>query len=106
MTLASARFREAKETLAKAFQELEEGMEKKDSLRVRGSCEKGWFSAIAAADSLLVGHRYDEAKTHIDRRRKFRELALRSTAWLSWAYMTGSRLEGAHSLTTGSTTRS
>jgi len=77
MSLTSAGFREAKAILAKAFQELEERMEKGDSLRVRDSCEMGWLSAIATIDSLLISHGYEEAKTHIDRRRKLKELILK-----------------------------
>ena len=72
---ALSKLHEAKEILAKAFQELAEGVKKGDPLKVRDSCEKGWLASVTAVDAWLIKHGYDEAKTHIDRRRKLRELA-------------------------------
>jgi hypothetical protein len=66
---------EARQILAKALQELEEGAKGGDQLKVRDSCEKGWLAAVTAVDALLITHGYEEAKTHADRRRKLRELA-------------------------------
>ena len=71
---ALRKLNEAKGILAKAFQELGEGIKKGDSLKVRNSCNKGWLAAVTAIDALLVRHGYEEAKTHVDRRRKLREL--------------------------------
>jgi len=71
---ALSRLHEAKGILAKAFQELAEGVKKGDLLKVRDSCEKGWLATVTAVDALLIKHGYEEAKTHIDRRRKLREL--------------------------------
>ena len=71
---ALRKLNEAKGILAKAFQELGEGIKKGDSLKVRNSCDKGWLAAVTAIDALLIRHGYEEAKTHVDRRRKLREL--------------------------------
>ena len=72
---ALSKLHEAREILAKAFQELAEGVKKGDPLKVRDSCEKGWLATVTAVDALLIKHGYEEAKTHIDRRRKLKELA-------------------------------
>jgi len=72
---ASSNLHEAKGILAKAFQELAEGVKKGDPLKVRDSCEKGWLATVTAVDALLIKHGYEEAKTHVDRRRKLKELA-------------------------------
>ena len=66
---------EAKGILEKAFQELAEGVKKGDPLKVRDSCEKGWLATVKAVDALLIKHGYEEARTHVDRRRKLGELA-------------------------------
>lgn len=76
---ALSKIREAREILAKAFKELEEGVKEGDPLKVRDSCEKGWLSTVTAVDSLLIKYGYEEAKTHIDRRRKLKELAHKLT---------------------------
>jgi len=72
---ALSRLREAKGILAKAFQELTEGVKEGDPLRIRDACDKGWLATVTAVDALLVRHGYEEAKTHADRRRKLKELA-------------------------------
>jgi hypothetical protein len=72
---ALSRLREAKEILARALQELVEGVKSGDSLKVRDSCGKGWLAAVKAVDALLIRYGYGEAVTHADRRRKLRELA-------------------------------
>jgi len=72
---ALSRLREAEEILARAFQELTEGVKESDLLRIRDACDKGWLATVTAVDALLVRHGYEEAKTHADRRRKLRELA-------------------------------
>jgi len=77
---ASSKLREAKEVLARAFQELAEGAKSGDLLKVRDSCEKGWLAVVKAVDALLIKHGYEEAKTHADRRRKLRELASKLAA--------------------------
>jgi hypothetical protein len=51
---APSRLREAKEILARAFQELDEGVKSGDPLKVRGSCEKGWLAVVTAVDALLA----------------------------------------------------
>jgi hypothetical protein len=71
---ASSKLREAREILARALQELAESVERGDPLKVRDACEKGWLATVTAVDALLVKHGYGEAKTHVDRRRKLREL--------------------------------
>jgi len=71
---ALSKLHEAKGILAKAFQELAEGVKRGDPLKARDSCEKGWLATVTAVDALLIKHGYDEAKTHVDRRRKLREL--------------------------------
>ena len=72
---ALKKIEEAREILSKAFQEFEEGIKEGDTLKIRDSCEKGWLSTVTAVDSLLIKHGYEEAKTHVDRRRKLKELA-------------------------------
>jgi len=72
--------REAKEILARAFQELAEGARNGDQLKVRDACEKGWLAAVKAVDALLVRYGYGEAATHADRRRKLRDLASKLAA--------------------------
>jgi hypothetical protein len=67
--------REAKEILARAFQELAEGARSGDQPEVRDACEKGWLAAVKAVDALLARYGYGEAATHADRRRKLRDLA-------------------------------
>jgi hypothetical protein len=72
---APSKLREAKEILARALQELDEGVKSGDLLKVRDSCEKGWLAVVTAVDALLVRYGYEEAKTHPDRRRKLRDLS-------------------------------
>jgi len=48
-------------------------------LKIRDSCEKGWLSTATAVDSLLIEHGSEEARTHVDRRRKLKELANKLT---------------------------
>jgi hypothetical protein len=72
---AFSALREAKEILARAFQELAEGARSGDQLKVRDACEKGWLAAVKAVDALLARYGYGEAATHADRRRKLRDLA-------------------------------
>jgi hypothetical protein len=77
---APSKLREAREILARAFQELAEGAKSNDSLKVRESCEKGWLATVKAVDALLIKYGYGEAKAHADRRRKLRELASKVAA--------------------------
>jgi hypothetical protein len=72
---ASSKLREAREVFARALQELTEGVKSGDLLKVRDSCEKGWLATVKAVDALLIRYGYGEALTHMDRRRKLRELA-------------------------------
>ena len=72
---ALSKLREAKEILARAFQELADGVKSGDSLKVRDSCEKGWLTTVEVVDALLIKYGYGETITHMDRRRKLRELA-------------------------------
>ena len=72
---ALSRLREAKGILAKALNELTEGVKEGDPLMIRDACDKGWLATVTAVDALLISHGYEEAKTHADRRRKLRELA-------------------------------
>ncbi len=72
---APSKLREAKEILARALQELDEGVKSGDLLKVRDSCEKGWLAVVTAVDALLIRYGYEEAKTHPDRRRKLRDLS-------------------------------
>jgi uncharacterized protein (UPF0332 family) len=66
---------EAKKVLSKAFEELGEGVKSRDMLRIRDACEKGWLATVKAVDALLLSYGFEEAKTHIDRRRKLRDLS-------------------------------
>jgi hypothetical protein len=67
---ALSKIQEAREVLLRAFQELENGVKRGDLLRVRDSCEKGWLAVVKAVNALLTKYGYEEAKTHIDRRKK------------------------------------
>jgi hypothetical protein len=72
---APSKLREAKEILARALQELDEGVKSGDLLKVRDSCEKGWLAVVTAVDALLIRYGYEEAKAHPDRRRKLGDLS-------------------------------
>jgi uncharacterized protein (UPF0332 family) len=65
---------EARRTLSKAFEELREGVKSGNVLRIRDACEKGWLATVKAVDALLLSYGFEEAKTHVDRRRKLRDL--------------------------------
>jgi len=66
---------EARRTLFKAFEELREGVRSGDVLRIRDACEKGWLATVKAVDALLLSYGFEETKTHVDRRRKLRDLS-------------------------------
>jgi len=66
---------EAKRILSKAFEELREGVKSGDVVRIRDACEKGWLATVKAVDALLLSYGFEEAKTHVDRRRKLRDLS-------------------------------
>ena len=66
---------EARRVLSRAFEELREGIESRDVLRVRDACEKGWLATVKAVDALLLSYGFEESKTHVDRRRKLRDLS-------------------------------
>jgi len=66
---------EARRVLSKAFEELREGVKNEDMLRIRDACEKGWLATVKAVDALLLSYGSEEAKTHVDRRRKLRDLS-------------------------------
>jgi uncharacterized protein (UPF0332 family) len=66
---------EARRVLSKAFEELREGVKNGDMLRIRDACEKGWLATVKAVDALLLSYGFEEAKTHVDRRRKLRDLS-------------------------------
>ena len=66
---------EARRTLSKAFEELREGVKSGDMLRIRDACEKGWLATVKAVDAMLLSYGFEEAKTHVDRRRKLRDLS-------------------------------
>ena len=68
---------EARRILSKAFEELREGVRSGDVVRVRDACEKGWLATIKAIDALLLSYGFREAGTHVDRRRKLRDLSKR-----------------------------
>jgi uncharacterized protein (UPF0332 family) len=68
---------EARRILSKAFEELREGVKSGDTLRIRDACEKGWLATIRAVNALLLSYGFEEAKTHVDRRRKLRDLSRR-----------------------------
>jgi uncharacterized protein (UPF0332 family) len=46
-------------------------------VRVRDACEKGWLATVKAIDALLLSYGFGEARTHVDRRRKLRDLSKR-----------------------------
>jgi uncharacterized protein (UPF0332 family) len=66
---------EARRVLSKAFEELREGVRSGDVLRIRDACEKGWLATVKAVDALLLSYGFEETKTHVDRRRKLRDLS-------------------------------
>ena len=66
---------EARRILFKAFEELREGVRSGDVLRIRDACEKGWLATVKAVDALLLSYGFEESKTHVDRRRKLRDLS-------------------------------
>jgi len=66
---------EARRILFKAFEELREGVRSGDVLRIRDACEKGWLATVKAVDALLLSYGFEETKTHVDRRRKLRDLS-------------------------------
>ena len=66
---------EARRVLYKAFEELREGVRSGDVLRIRDACEKGWLATVKAVDALLLSYGFEETKTHVDRRRKLRDLS-------------------------------
>jgi len=66
---------EARRILSKAFEELRDGVKSGDALRVRDACEKSWLATVKAADAPLLSYGFEESKTHVDRRRKLRDLS-------------------------------
>jgi hypothetical protein len=66
---------EARRILSKAFEELREGVKSGDMLKIRDACEKGWLATVKAVDALLLSYGFEETKTHVDRRRKLRDLS-------------------------------
>ena len=68
---------EARRILSKAFEEFREGVKSGDVVRVRDACEKGWLATVKAIDALLLSYGFEEARTHVDRRRKLRDLSKR-----------------------------
>ena len=68
-------FLRARRVLYKAFEELREGVRSGDVLRIRDACEKGWLATVKAVDALLLSYGFEETKTHVDRRRKLRDLS-------------------------------
>jgi len=68
---------EARRILSKAFEELREGVKSGDVVRVRDACEKGWLATVKAIDALLLSYGFGEARTHVDRRRKLKDLSKR-----------------------------
>jgi uncharacterized protein (UPF0332 family) len=66
---------EARRILSRAFEELRDGVKSGDALRVRDACEKGWLATVKAVDALLLSYGFEESKTHVDRRRKLRDLS-------------------------------
>ena len=68
---------EARKMLSKAFEELREGVKSGDVVRIRDACEKGWLATVKAVDALLLSYGFEEARTHVDRRRKLRDLSRR-----------------------------
>jgi uncharacterized protein (UPF0332 family) len=68
---------EARKMLFKAFEEFREGVKSGDVVRVRDACEKGWLATVKAIDALLLSYGFEEARTHVDRRRKLRDLSKR-----------------------------
>jgi uncharacterized protein (UPF0332 family) len=66
---------EARRVLSRAFEELREGVRSGDVLRIRDACEKGWLATVKAVDALLLSYGFEETKTHVDRRRKLRDLS-------------------------------
>jgi len=66
---------ETRRILSRAFEELRDGVKSGDALRVRDACEKSWLATVKAAAAPLLSYGFEESKTHVDRRRKFRDLS-------------------------------
>jgi hypothetical protein len=60
---------EARRILSRAFEELREDVKSGDA------CKKGWLATVKAVDALLLNYGFEEPKTHVDRRRKLRDLS-------------------------------
>ena len=46
---------------------------KRDRVRLRDACEKGWLTVVKLVDALLLSRGYKPAESHTDRRRKLWE---------------------------------
>jgi len=74
MSTGKEMIKEAEEMFAKAMEEYEEAEEKKDRIKLRDACEKGWLTVVRLIDALLVNRGYRQAESHIDRRNKLWEI--------------------------------
>ncbi len=74
MELGKQLLDEAEEIFSKAVEEYEEAIEKRDRIKLRDACEKGWLTIVKVVDVLLVSEGYKPAESHADRRSKLWEI--------------------------------
>ena len=70
----SEQLREAEEIFSKATEEYQAALEKRDWVRLRDACEKGWLTIVKLVDALLISRGYKPAESHRDRRDKLWEI--------------------------------
>jgi len=70
----SEKLREAEEIFSKATEEYQAALEKRDWVRLRDACEKGWLTIVKLVDALLISRGYKPAESHRDRRDRLWEI--------------------------------
>jgi len=65
---------EAEEIFGKAMEEYGVAVRKRDRVRLRDACEKGWLTVVKLVDALLLSRGYKPAESHTDRRSKLWEV--------------------------------
>mgnify|MGYP001128109488 FL=1 len=70
----SEQLREAEEIFSKATEEYQAALEKRDWVRLRDACEKGWLTTVKLVDALLISRGYKPAESHRDRRDRLWEI--------------------------------
>jgi len=70
----SEQLREAEEIFTKTMEEYQAALEKRDRVRLRDACEKGWLTVVKLVDAILISRGYKPAESHRDRRDKLWEI--------------------------------